>query len=148
MDIKRNGLFGCIILFIEKKKQWEDTTVAYVTFALSQDATTALETLQSTKIGDNKINIKFAKTRSEQVREPRGGGFRKNANFEPLGGIVPEPPKKPAQPRQKQVKKKSRLIVRNLSFKVISALQIMTMFSSIAFSIYILKYNFRKLSCN
>lgn len=107
-------------LILEKKKQREDTTVAYVTFALSQDATTALETLQSTKIGGNRINIKFAKARSEQSRMPFGGErgaaarFQRSANLEPVAGAAP----KIKESRPKAVKKKSRLIVRNLSFKV------------------------------
>lgn len=103
---------------LEKKKQREDTTVAYVTFALSQDATKALETLQNTKIGNNRVNIKFAKARSEQVRPTFGGEgrgrFHSNANFEPIAGAI----QKPKEPRPKPIKKKSRLIIRNLSFKV------------------------------
>lgn len=92
--------------------------MAYVTFALSQDATKALETLQNTKIGNNRMNIKFAKARSEQARPTFGGEgrgrFQSNANFEPIAGAVP----KPKEPRPKPIKKKSRLIIRNLSFKV------------------------------
>lgn len=112
------------VKFSEKKRQSEDTTVAYVTFALSQDAVTALDTLHNSKIGSNKINIKFAKARSEQSRVTFGGGGRfpnqmshrssTNANFEPIAG-APPPVK---EPRPKVIKKKSRLIVRNLSFKV------------------------------
>ncbi|ODM99263.1 RNA-binding protein 28 [Orchesella cincta] len=111
----------------KKRKQRDETTVAYITFALSQDAVKALETLQNTKIGDNRINIKFSKARSGQAREGaegEGGGgagtvedkyarFRKaaeNPNFQALGGVTKEKPK--------PIKKKSRLIVRNLSFKV------------------------------
>ncbi|CAL8128843.1 unnamed protein product [Orchesella dallaii] len=115
----------------EKRKQRDETTVAYITFALSQDALKALETLQNTTIGDNRINIKFSKTRSGQGRQGEGGegggGNRENvedkfaelrraaanSNLQPLGNVTKE-----KQPRPKPIKKKSRLIVRNLSFKV------------------------------
>jgi RNA recognition motif-containing protein len=97
--------------------------------------------LSNHKFGSNKINLKFAKTRSEQVRpklspeeieanrkarapqrdapENEDADKRhKNPNMIPIvGGVVPEL-KKPKGPRIKTENKKSRLIIRNLSFKV------------------------------
>lgn len=88
----------------------DDTTVAYVTYALAEDAVKALENLNGHKFGSNKISLKFAKSRTEQNREPRNNF----ANFAECRNI-PAPEK---APRPKRIKKRSRLIIRNLSFEV------------------------------
>ncbi len=83
-----------------------------MTFALAEDAARALQKLEDHKLGDNKLLVKFAKSRTEQQRSrPRAPVFDTSNYREPL-----LPREKP--PRQKTVKKKSRLIVRNLSFQV------------------------------
>lgn len=146
-----------IVIFVDKKKRPGDqsstTLLCYVTFALAEDALKALETLGSHKIGGSKVHIKFAKTRSEQVRpkfipdstttadDIEGGQAKegrnkrkrfddnaeeddetakiKNPNLIPVRGVTLERPKPPKGPRPKPINKKSRLIVRNLSFKVL-----------------------------
>lgn len=102
-------------LLTDGKFRVDESTVAYVTYAFSEDAVKALETLQSYKFGTNKIALKFTKSRTEQYREPRFPRFR-NEEFEQR---FQQPPiQKEKKPREKRPKKKSRLIVRNLAFQV------------------------------
>jgi hypothetical protein len=130
----------------------EGTLLAYVTYAIAQDAKTALETLGGHKLGGRKVFLKFTKTRSEQERPKlvleeagddemdygkdtkdkeeegpgqRSSGVRLRKDQRPEIEGEGDPHFQPLHQRQRQerpklkpVNKKSRVIIRNLSFKV------------------------------
>ena len=92
--------------------------MAYITYALTEDATAAIEKFSGHKLEKNKLNIKLVKSRAEQ-RTPRGPVSGANA----VSVVVDEEQKKKNREAQKMKKKinslkKSRLIVRNISFQV------------------------------
>ena len=100
-------------LFADEKVN-DNATVAYVTYALPEDAASAVQTLENHQIEDNKLVVKFAKSRTEQQRlRPRAPAFDAK-NYRDTQLELPR--EKP--PRQKTIKKKARLIIRNLSFQV------------------------------
>jgi len=123
--------------FIDKKKgvrKDDETLIAYVTFALATDAASVVETMgQQLKVGGKKVFVKLVKQsrkeeetsqreRTNRMRPVRGEGGGEdegtgNPNMIPVEGQEPRERKK-KEVRPKGPNKKSRLIVRNLSFKV------------------------------
>ncbi|CAG7724281.1 unnamed protein product [Allacma fusca] len=91
--------------------QKEEPLVAYLTYALTEDATAAVEQFSNHKLQDKKLNIKLVKSRIEQHREPRV--FRPPVDGDVKDGGV----NIRVEPRQKRNLKKARLIVRNISFQ-------------------------------
>jgi len=91
----------------------ERGAIAYVTYALSQDAVTAVETLSKHKFGSNKVNLKLAKGRIEQIRPKLSSAPSSRSD-----NLLPVPNDGKKLPRPKPINKKSRLIIRNLSFNV------------------------------